>query len=31
MKKMADTTAAPQLAKLKSDPNNPDLLASTRK
>lgn len=29
MKKMADTTAAPQLDKLKSDPNNPDLLAST--
>ncbi len=28
MKKMADTTAAPQLEKLKSDPNNPDLLAS---
>ena len=28
MKKMADTTAAPLLEKLKSDPNNPDLLAS---
>jgi len=28
MKKMADTTAAPQLEKLKSDPNNPDLLAA---
>lgn len=28
MKKMADSTAAPQLEKLKSDPNNPDLLAS---
>ena len=27
MKKMADTTAAPQLEKLRSDPNNPDLLA----
>ena len=27
MKKMADTTAAPQIEKLKSDPNNPDLLA----
>ncbi|HZC24529.1 MAG TPA: tetratricopeptide repeat protein [Candidatus Binatia bacterium] len=28
MKKMADTTAAPQIEKLKSDPNNPELLAS---
>jgi len=28
MKKMADTTAAPQLEKLKADPNNPGLLAS---
>ncbi len=28
MKKMADTAAAPQLEKLKSDPNDPDVLAS---
>ena len=28
MKKMADTQAAPQIEKLKSDPNNPELLAN---
>lgn len=28
MQKMADTTAASQLERLKTDPNNPDLLAS---